>query len=229
MMLLFSAALAATVQVVAPSGRVLAEQPLAESAEAVFKWRGDPWKLDVATRENGGWEGEIGRWEGGRAVGGPMFTMSRSKNGCSSMSMGRSRDALTVVIVEGAAAVAPEACFDAPVPFARPIARLLQHRWEAGQASPALRVDDRRRFALLAEGSQLDWRVEDADGVEWVAQVGVTTVGEAGLETIVAWRRADPVLLWRPTVTVAATLPYGEAVTVEGGPVALALKAEAPR
>ncbi|MES2644071.1 MAG: hypothetical protein V4850_31585 [Myxococcota bacterium] len=227
MILLFSAALAATVQVVAPSGRVLAEQPLADAADAVFMWRGAPWKLDLAARDGGGWEGQLERWGGGHAVGASMFTMSTNADGCSAMSLGRSRDALTVVVSE---AVAPEGaadCFAAPVPFAAAIARLTQGPWVSGQASPDVHVGD-IRHTLLVEGSKLDWRVADADGTEWVAQVGVVTIGEAGLETVVAWRRADPVLFWRPTVTVAATLPYGEAVTVTG-PVVLAMRAEAPR
>jgi hypothetical protein len=233
MFLLFSAALAATVQVVAPSGRVLAEQPLADTSAAVFMWRGSPWKLDLATRDSGGgWEGLLERWDGGRVVGGRMFAMIRSAEGCSAMSLGRSHDALTVVISEGVVSEGgkPEGaadCFATPVAYARPIEKLAQARWVSGQASPDVHVGD-IRHTLLVEGSKLDWRVADADGTEWVAQVGVVTIGEAGLETVVAWRRANPVLFWRPTVTVAATLPYGEAVTI-AGPVALAIRAEAPR
>ncbi|MDP2308088.1 MAG: hypothetical protein Q8P18_18840 [Pseudomonadota bacterium] len=227
MFVLFSAALASTVQVVAPSGRVLAEQPITDTAEAVFLWRGAPWKLDVAARDGGGWEGQFERWEDGRAIGASMFMMSRSAAGCSAMGMGRSRDALTVVISEGVSAEGAADCFAAPVPLARPIARLTQARWVSGQASPDVYVGG-TRHTMLQEGSQMDWRVADADGTEWAAQMGVVTIGEAGLETVVAWRRADPVLFWRPTVTVAATLPYGEPVMI-AGPVALALRAEAPR
>ncbi len=227
MFLLFSAALAATVQVVAPSGRVLAEQPITDSAEAVFLWRGSPWMMRVDAREGGGWTGELQGWKDGRVVSKPMFTMNRGKDGCNAMSLGRSRDALTVVISEAVTEGVAADCFDAPVPYAGPIARLAQGRLEPGGESPDVVVGG-RRHTMLVEGSKLDWRVEDADGVEWVAQVGVTTIGDTALETVVAWRRADPVLFWRPTRTVSATLPYGEEVTV-AGPVALAVRAEAPR